>query len=108
MSFDKEQYRENRNAGIRGQGVLPPAPEPTKEYIEKSAKDGSHLVNIGGKILKVNRKQSRQRYINRHATNGKTLPKTKEVIASIAERVFRTEKGEQERVAKKKAELKAE
>ena len=100
MTFNKEEYRKNREQGKRGQGELP-TPDPlTPEKIEKSHKEGSHLSNIAGRITHVNREQSRNHYVNRHFTNGKKLPKTKEVAEAISERVKRKESGEQERLKK--------
>lgn len=104
MTFDKKQYRENREKGIRGQGIPEPFPPMSDEEKDKSHKDGSHIANIGGKLQRVNRKDSRVKFIN-HKMQSKTARiKSPEEDKLVQGRVKRKEAGEQERIAKKKAD----
>lgn len=83
----KQQYQKNRNNGLPGQGVV-----------------ARQTVITDNLSSTPNRKAKRAKYHNGHFTNGKKLPKTKEVQEAIRQRILRKEKGEQERVAKKKKE----
>lgn len=106
MTFDKAAYWKNRQAGIRGQGLLPKLPEPTDEEKEKFLKEGEHIVGMGtGMTVMVNRKTARRKYTN-HRAQSKTNPgSSEEQRAAIRARVKRKEAGEQARVAAKKAEM---
>jgi len=102
--FSKVEYKKNREAGVRGQGIMP-HPEPlSQEDSEKSYKEGSHYVQVSGKLVRVNRAISRRRFINHQSKSKTARLKTPEVSAAIIGRVLRKELGEKERIAKKTAQ----
>lgn len=67
MSFDKKLYKDNRANGLRGQ-YTPPT-EHKKSIVEiaaakgekeRSHKDPSHIVQMGSRMVKVNRESARR------------------------------------------------
>lgn len=103
------EYRKNRKEGNRGQGTYVIGVDPAfKEEEEKSFAGGKHIGQIGKKIVQVNRKTARKVYKNHQATSKTAQTKTPETALAIVERVKRTEQGEKQRVAVKKAELAAD
>lgn len=89
--FDPVEYWKRRKDGKRGQG------DPVKPVKVEDAKQGEHMIGIGGKMQMVNRATARKRY-----------PRIKDSSAEDERRKQRAAKhakrnaGEHERALKKK------
>lgn len=99
MAFSKAEYWENRRAGKRGQGV---DAKPTG--IEQDFKAGSHLIQIGSRLIAVNRAVARRKVVDHRFTSKTARVKSKAEAKAIFDRVKRTESGERERIVKLKTE----
>lgn len=96
MTFDKATYWKNRNNGQRGQGEL-----PIGEFIESVTKN---FLQVGSRLISVNRATARRKAVDhKFTTKGHRSIDAAKSLA-IRERVKRTEAGEKERVATKRAQ----
>lgn len=91
MTFIKEKYWENRNAGKRGQGEL--------EKGTFTESETSNYVQVGTRLMPANRSTSRRKVVDhKFTTKGHRVTNEEESLA-IRARVKRTELGEQQRIA---------
>lgn len=74
MTFDKDTYRKNREAGIRGQGAKP-VPTPAKLSGEDIPKGAEISFDEHGHILIKNRAYRRQRTLLPGEQSGSKKPK---------------------------------
>jgi hypothetical protein len=96
MTFERETYWENRRNGKRGQGELPAA-----NFLESATK---HFMQVGTRLMAVSRAAARRKVVDHKFTTKGHRTTNPAQSAAIRERVKRTEAGEKQRVATKKAQ----
>lgn len=73
--FDPVEYWKRRKDGKRGQG------EPLKPVKVDDAKQGEHMVRMGGKLVMVNRKTARQKQSSHRIFTKAWRKETKQILA---------------------------